>query len=296
MENIFLINEDYYLEFFKLFNMSLDSISALPSKVNEAKAEVVSQTGSGPKSKSVAVLSLNGSIQYKASALEKLFFGAVSLSELSIKLDELVFDDSIGTIILNIDSGGGVITGVPEFADKIYSYRKKKRIVGFSNPMACSAAYWIGSACQEFYSLGSGLLGSVGVYCMHLDISKMLENDGVKATFIKAGEKKTDGNYYEPLSASAKKDMQKQVDEIYDAFVSSIALYRGTNVDDVLENFGKGSVVTPKNALNKNMIDGIMNMDELIASELSNLQEKDSSNSLTVNRANMFLNFEGLKQ
>jgi ClpP class serine protease len=78
-------------------------------------------------------------------------------------LEECERDQTITTVILNIDSPGGVSVGVPELAEKIKNFKKK--VISFTSNEACSAAYWIGSQASEFYATPSSTVGSVGVLC-----------------------------------------------------------------------------------------------------------------------------------
>jgi protease-4 len=47
-------------------------------------------------------------------------------------------------VVLDIDSGGGQVSGTPEFYDYIASF--KKPVVAYTDGLMCSAAYYIGSA------------------------------------------------------------------------------------------------------------------------------------------------------
>ena len=47
---------------------------------------------------------------------------------------------------------------------------------------AASAAYWLANQAGNITLTPSGEVGSVGVRMMHVDMSKMLENDGIKVT------------------------------------------------------------------------------------------------------------------
>lgn len=62
---------------------------------------------------------------------------------------------------------------------------------------------------------------------MHVDISKALEDFGVKITLITAGDHKADGNPFQKLSDEVKADIQADVDQCYDQFVSLVATNRG---------------------------------------------------------------------
>lgn len=218
----------------------------------------------------VGIIPVHGTISHRISEVEGASVqSGVSSERLGQWVDAAVNDDSIGTIVLDIASGGGQVFGTAELANKIYTASKNKKIIAVANAYAASAAYWIGAAASEFYVTPSGMVGSVGVLLPHIDVSKKAENDGVKVTFIHAGEKKVQGNEFEPLSDSAKADMQARVDIIYDNFVNSLAIYRNTSSDNVRENFGKGDMVMPNDAVKAGMIDGIATLEDIVGGALA---------------------------
>lgn len=233
------------------------------------------RSGGNEKSSSgamVGMLEISGPILYREDEITS-FFGLPTIERIEAEFDKMLQDDRIGSIILNIDSPGGTVSGVPELAEKIFQARSKKRIVSIANPLAASAGYWLAASASEFYALPSGSVGSVGVYVMHMDYSGYLEGEGIEVNFIHAGEKKVDANPYEPLSDEARADIQEDVDSIYQDFISAIARFRAVSVQEVEETFGKGRVFKSKDALSRRMINGIMVPKELIRQEMKMASE-----------------------
>ncbi|HEX7050180.1 MAG TPA: phage major capsid protein, partial [Longimicrobiales bacterium] len=128
-----------------------------------------------------------------------------------------------------------------------------------------SAAYWIGTAASEFVVTPSGEVGSIGVYGVHLEFSRMLEMDGVTATVIRAGEHKAEGNPFEPLSPDALAHMQAQIETYYDAFVRAVARQRGVSVSRVLRDWGQGRTALAEQAVELGMADRIATLEEVLA-------------------------------
>lgn len=170
----------------------------------------------------------------------------------------------VKTVILEIDSPGGSVYGVHELAKQIRALRAEKKVVGIANSLAASAAYWIGSACSEFWVTPGGEVGSIGVWQMHMDVSKALEVEGVTVTLVSAGEHKVETNPFEPLSDEARAFMQQRIDEYHELFLKDVAEGRGVKVSDVRENFGKGRVFGAKQAVAAGMVDKIGTLAELL--------------------------------
>jgi ClpP class serine protease len=124
--------------------------------------------------------------------------GGSATEDVAGALRAMLADDSINKIVLDIDSPGGSSYGVAELFNEIYGARGQKPIVAIANSLAASAAYWIGSAADRFLVTPGGLVGSIGVYSVHQDISKMAEKAGVKTTFISAGKHKVEGTSSSP--------------------------------------------------------------------------------------------------
>jgi ClpP class serine protease len=85
-----------------------------------------------------------------------------------------------------IDSPGGALDGVPEFAGEIFATRGRKKVIAIANTIAASAAYWIASSAEELVVTPSGSVGSIGVFAVHEDLSKALDMAGLKVTLLAA--------------------------------------------------------------------------------------------------------------
>ena len=156
---------------------------AVRAEMRAARLATRRNQGSG----SVAVVPIIGSISYRMSVLHEASDGT-SVQEIQRNFRDAMAESSVSTILLDIDSPGGVVPGIPELADEIFAARSKKRIVAVANTMSASAAYWLMSAATEAVVTPSGEVGSIGVYAMHLDESAALEMKGLKPTFISAGK------------------------------------------------------------------------------------------------------------
>lgn len=232
----------------------------------EIEARIGSRSAGVSQGRGVGVLPVRGTIAHRMGAMDESS-GGVSTERLSGMLSQLMADDSVGTILLDIDSPGGTVTGVSEFAAQVFDARSKgtKRIVALVNGMAASAAYWIAAQADEIVSIPSGVSGSIGVFTAHQDLSAALEQQGVKVTMISAGKHKVDGNPFEPLSDEHKAFVQARVDEAYGQFIKDVARGRGVAASDVRKGYGEGRALTAKDAKAAGLIDRIATADETIS-------------------------------
>jgi len=214
----------------------------------------------------IRVLNLWGVISQRASMVDDVSgAGGTSTQGFTSALRAAVADDTIGGIIISIDSPGGSVFGTGELAAEIFNARGKKPIFGFVDSLCASAAYWTGAQCSQLFITPGGQAGSIGVYMQHVDESAAMEKKGYRAEFISAGKYKVEGNSMGPLQADARAFMQSQIDSYYAAFTGAVAKGRGVPVTTVRNGMGQGRCLMASEALSAGMVDGICLMDEVVA-------------------------------
>ena len=225
------------------------------------KQMAAANAGSG-----IAVLPLYGVVTQRGNMVDDISGpGSTSTQQFTSALRQVLADDTVGQILIDIDSPGGSVYGVAELASEIVKARAQKPVVAVANSLAASAAYWIGCSASEFYVTPGGEVGSIGVWQAHFDYSKALEEEGVKTTLISAGKFKVEGNPYVPLDPEAQAFMQSRVDDYYNAFIQAVAVGRGVTVDVVRNGMGEGRVLGADAALAQRMVDGIASFDDVLA-------------------------------
>ena len=235
------------------------------TKIEAALTRTRAETPGESRSGSVAVIPLRGVITPRASLLSLLTGGGGGLEEFRGRLRAVVASDDVDSVVLDIDSPGGSTSLIAETAAEIRAAREIKPIVAVANTMAASAAYWLGAQANEMVATPSGLVGSIGSYLVHEDVSGALEDAGVKVTHIFAGKYKTEGNPAEPLSDEARAYAQSVVDENYGDFLADVAKGRGATVATVRDSYGEGRVLTARNALEAGMVDRVESIEHTLA-------------------------------
>ncbi len=167
----------------------------------------------------VGILPVCGPIGANLSPIEKML-GGCDVAGLSASLDAFAADPSVRTLLLDVDSPGGTVTGVPELAAQIAAFPKPS--VAFASGEACSAAYWLASQADEFVCTKSATVGSVGVYLALLDSSAALARSGIFVDVIKAGTHKAAGFPGTSLSDEQRALLQERVDAVHGMFMSAV--------------------------------------------------------------------------
>ena len=212
----------------------------------------------------VAILPVHGVLAPRLNMMSEIS-GGTTYDRLGHQLGLAMKNPDIRTIVLDIDSPGGSATGATELAAQLRAARDTKRIIALANHEMCSAAFWLGAQATEIVASPSAILGSLGVYSIHEDLSAALEKAGIKLTYISAGKYKTDGNEAEPLSDSARARIKSLVDATYSRFVGDVALGRERPEATIRNGYGEGTVVTAEEGLALGMVDRIETFAQTVA-------------------------------
>ena len=200
--------------------------------------------------------------------------------------DAAMADPDVTAIVYDVNSGGGEAAGCFELADESFALRGTKPTISVVDSACYSAAYALASTSDQVVVTPTGGAGSVGVYTMHVDMSKMLENWGLEITLIHAGEHKVDGHPYAELPEDVRADMQKSVDATYNKFVESVARNRNLSVEAVKDT--QARCYSADDALALGLIDSVASPLEAIRAFLGGHSE--ASNDETTGDSLMELN------
>lgn len=164
-------------------------------------------------------------------------------------------DPRVRALVLTFDSPGGHVNGCQELARIVRAARGTKPIVAFVEGDACSAAYWVASACDEIVTGETSLLGCLGAQVAYLDDSKYFENWGLREIVITSSQ--TPEKNRPPTDDSGRRVWQQMVDDIADVFLNTVAEYRGTDRATVDAEFGQGAVLVGARAVAAGLADRV---------------------------------------
>ncbi|VVE55498.1 serine peptidase [Pandoraea communis] len=180
----------------------------------------------------IAIIDVSGTLVQKSSNLRP-YSGMLGYNAIRHNFIDALNDKKVRAIALSIDSPGGEVAGCFDLADLIYESRSVKPTLAILSESAFSAAYALASACEQITVPRTGGTGSVGVICMHIDQSKAIDRAGLAVTIIKYGDRKADGNQFNPLTKEALERFQSDVDEMGELFVATVARNRNLPVETV---------------------------------------------------------------
>ncbi len=199
-----------------------------------------------------AIIPVYGILGQHLSSLETMC-GGVSVDALRSEITLAMEDDDVRRILLDFDSPGGVVTGIPELAKFIAECDKMKPVYAYTEATMASAAYWLASQARKIFATSSADVGSIGVYAVYLDETEALEQEGVKVNAISAGTYKLTGAPFKPMTEDEREMLQEQVDWVYSQFKASILSKR-----EVPESAMQGQVFDGAHAVSQGLIDGVV--------------------------------------
>lgn len=229
----------------------------IQQRIASAERRTGPRKGAAGRSGAVAVIPVYGILAHRAEFFADTSSSGTSITALQRTFREVMADDSIASILFDVDSPGGQAAGVPELTAEIRAARGQKPMAAISNTFMASGAYYLASAVDEIVATVSSLTGSVGVVMAHVDETGLEEKMGLKTTLIYAGEHKVETYPESPLTDDARAHLQSLVDDMYGQFVGDVAKGRGITAAAVKADFGKGRVMTPTEAKKAGMVDRI---------------------------------------
>jgi ClpP class serine protease len=155
-------------------------------------------------------------------------------------------DPAVSRIVFEVDSPGGVVSGVSDTADLIR--RSAKPTVAFIDGMAASAAYWLASAADTIVTSKSATLGSIGI------VATWRSDPNRPITIISSQSPMKNAD---PSTRDGRAEHQRVVDDLAAIFVSDVARYRGKTPQQVIDTFGRGGLLVGASAAAAGMADQV---------------------------------------
>jgi signal peptide peptidase SppA len=210
----------------------------------------------------IAVIPIHGSLVKRSLGIEAAS-GLTSYGEIAAMLDSALVDPQVNGILLDIDSPGGEASGSFELARRVREVAAMKPVWAVANDAAYSAAYAIAASAQRLFVTQTGGVGSIGVIALHVDQSVKDAKDGYRFTAITAGAHKNDYSPHEPLSDTAKTELQGEVDRLYSIFTEHVATMRGLDIEAVRAT--EAGLYFGSNAVAQGLADGIQTLEDALA-------------------------------
>lgn len=213
----------------------------------------------------LATVSIKGPLVNSASWWNQLF-GLTGYPEIRDALMHAAENPDVKHILLDIDSGGGAVSGCDDTGKLIRMIDANvKPVTTFSDSTMASAAYWLGAAAGSVYAGKTALVGSIGVIAVHKEAVEAYKKEGIGVTVVRAGKEKALANPNEKLSDKGREQIQQAVDATYGVFVEHVAEMRGKTEDYVRTQMADGKEFIGASAADVGLVDKITTYDEVVS-------------------------------
>lgn len=205
-------------------------VSAIEGRSSESKGyDLVS---------GVALIRVNGVLVQELGCLRP-FWGITGYDGIRENFLTALDDPEAKAIAFLICSPGGDVAGLFDLADEIYAARGVKPIWAILDEYAYSAGYGIACATDRIIVPRTGGTGSIGVIAMHVELSRMLDKEGVGVTVLRRGAHKAEVNSVEKLSDGAYERWMADINEVGEIFEEAVARNRGISASDIVAMQGE---------------------------------------------------------
>lgn len=182
----------------------------------------------------IAILPVLGTLVRRSSYIGAAS-GLTSYHDIEAMAEQAFADPMVKAVLLEIDSSGGEAGGVFDLARRLRSLAQTsgKPLWAIADEAALSAAYAIACAADRLWLTRTAEVGSIGVVAVHVDESVADAKAGLNYTFLHAGTHKVDGHPHAPLPAPVAADIQADIDQLHEQFISLVAGFRRLKVEAI---------------------------------------------------------------
>lgn len=217
-----------------------------------------------PRPDRLAVIRLEGVMVDGKSAFDPLtgfyFAGAETIAA---AMEKATSDPSVKAIVVDIESGGGLVTAAEKLWRQVQTTKKKKPVVARIRGVGASGAYYVASGADWVVAEPASVTGSIGVYAGRFSLQQMLAKLGVTTASSQRGANADYDATYGPLRESHREILKEHVQTYYDLFLDRVS--EGRNMErKAVEAVAQGQVWTGRQALERGLVDELGGLAEAI--------------------------------
>lgn len=185
-------------------------------------------------------------------------FGTQSLGEILQQLDS---EPNVAGFVLDIDSPGGSVDGLDNFANIIFNLQKP--VATWANGMMASAALYTGVAADRvFASNVTAIIGSIGTMMSYIDSKGYQEKNGIKRVSIYAPQSTQKNEEFNALDAGNPDPIKQNLLKPYaQQFIDFVKMARPQTNDQPVFT---GKTFMAKDAINVGLVDQIGTLQDAI--------------------------------
>ena len=189
---------------------------------------------------------------------------AVYSDKITKALDDAAKDERVKAIVLRVNSPGGQVTASEIMTNAVMRAKQKKPVVVSMGDVAASAGYEISCNATYIVAEPTTITGSIGVFATIPELGASVKRYlGVTTDTVSTNTNST-LSALRPLSPTAMKLLQRNVEDFYAVFVDRVAKGRGLR-NEFVDSIARGRVWTGRDALKLGLVDALGGLDDAIS-------------------------------
>ena len=178
-----------------------------------------------------------------------------------VPLIQRAIKNNYAGLVLYLNTPGGSVTASEEIRAALQEYKEKTngKIVVYMSGMTASGGYWISTVADEIVAQPSTITGSIGVFGMLFNGSKLTDNLGIHEDGVGTNPN-ANISFTSPLTDNQKKVIQLEINKTYHSFLKLVSDSRKIDIDKV-DELAQGKIYTGYQALNLKLVDRIGSFD-----------------------------------
>ena len=262
-----LYQDEYENKLKSLIDIDLDSklnIISVGDYIASGKGRIKSTA-----SDKVAIIYAQGEILYGEG--EEDYIGQGKIIE---SLKKIRKDDKIKAVVLRVNSPGGSALASDLIWRELELTKKEKPLVVSMGNYAASGGYYIACNADKIIAEPTTITGSIGVFGMIPNVSKLADNLGINAEQVGTNRQSLGYSAFEPMNDDFHDYVKESIEDIYETFVDRVSKGRNMSFAKV-DSIGQGRVWTGTEAIQNGLVDELGSLEDAvrIAAELAEITD-----------------------
>ncbi|WP_226550842.1 S49 family peptidase [Celeribacter naphthalenivorans] len=177
----------------------------------------------------VAVVPVRGVLTASSVILEK-YFGWTTYRGLEETCDTLAADDSVQDVILDVNSGGGMVLGLKGAANALSRLAQSKPVHALVDTVGASAAYWLASQAGDISMTAGAVVGSIGV---GVSSYAYVQPGGSGVQLFEFTSTHARAKWPDPSTEEGRAEIQRDLDATEAEFHDAVSSARGMSRDEL---------------------------------------------------------------
>lgn len=255
------------------FRSAVAMVKAGTYRFTQPEPVAVTDTRSYTIDQGVAVIDISGPLIKGGGS-----FGEVNSVDVRRQIRAAVQDESVGSILLRIDSPGGTVAGTEDLANDVRTANTQKPVLVQIDDLGASAAYWVASQATTISANSTAEVGSIGTVAVLEDTSGKAATEGIQVHVVSTGAFKGAFTEGAPVLPEHLQYLQERVDDLNAQFLESVRRGRGVQTKKV-DSWADGRVWIAEKAKEMGLIDEVRSYDQTLVAARKAIPRKSSRSS-----------------